>query len=284
MAKDYTKYKIEGEGQSFSKARLVQKVIEIYTSKYQVNYSDLKDIWFDGIQGGKGVLRLFSEIDEKNERNYYMDAPIELSDGSKIVICNQWGKDNLSNFIFQAGILGFTIVAETEDSEMNPETMPIIENKVASNDEEPMETVFGSPGWELPQALSFVIRHTILADNEVLEEELNWMQVAFNDFDEQGIDVRNAWDQVDEQAQLYEKMGLHDLLLVNSVNFINTKLSESQKSRFIQVLMQICAQDDIIKHEEYITLILIAKTFFPGQESLVNETFESAGIKIEINN
>jgi hypothetical protein len=46
--------------------------------------------------------------------------------------------------------------------------------------------------------------------------------------------------------------------------------------------MMVCAVDNVIKHGEYITLILIAKTFFPGREHLfIDQTFENAGINIE---
>lgn len=39
MAKDFTKYKLENLEESLSKARLVQKVLEIYLVNFQVNYS-----------------------------------------------------------------------------------------------------------------------------------------------------------------------------------------------------------------------------------------------------
>ena len=99
MAKDYTKYSVEGIAQGLGKARLVQKIIEDYTAKNNVNYAKMLEVWFNDLQGGKGVFKNLSEIDEKNERNYYIDAPISLTDGTKIAVCNQWGKENLSNFI-----------------------------------------------------------------------------------------------------------------------------------------------------------------------------------------
>ncbi len=279
MAKDFTKYKLEDLGESYSKARLVQKVLEIYLNNFQVNYSELKEIWFDGLQGGKGVIRLVSEIDDKNERNYYVDAPIQLLDGSKIVICNQWGKDNLSNFILQAGLLGFKIIPESVEENTNEELKEKIEKKPTV--EENTETVFGSPNWEVPHAIAFVIRHTIFADDEVHDGEIETMKAACEEFEENGINVREVWDLVDDQAELYRKMGWHDTMLLNCINFMNNNFDDDDKKRFLQILMMICAVDNVIKHGEYTTLILIAKTFFPGREHLfIDQTYENAGIKI----
>lgn len=38
MAKDFTKYKLENLEESLSKARLVQKVLEIYLMNFQVGF------------------------------------------------------------------------------------------------------------------------------------------------------------------------------------------------------------------------------------------------------
>ena len=114
MATDFTKYTLEGIPNKLNKTRLVQRVIESYCENNELNYTSLKSIWPDDLQGGKGVVRLHSEIDEPNERNYYMDSPITLSDGSKVVVCNQWGKSNISNFINCAVNAGFKIKEEEE--------------------------------------------------------------------------------------------------------------------------------------------------------------------------
>jgi hypothetical protein len=278
MAKDFTKYTLEGVSKNLNKARLVQKVIEVYCQNTKPNYIELKAVWFDDMQGGKGVVRLLSEIDEKNERNYYIDAPITLEDGVKVVVCNQWGKDNLSNFIYMAGFQGFKIVAENEEIESSEK----VEKTVEVHEEVDDTTVFGSPGWKVPQSLAFIIRHAILADNEVLEEELEFMQVAYDEFDKENINIKDAWDLVDDQAQLYEQMGFYGTMLVNVVTFLNKNLTEKQKSTLLAILMEICAQDNVIRRTEYVTLILIARTFYPGEErALINERFEAAGIQIE---
>jgi hypothetical protein len=297
MAKDFTKYTIKGVAKNLNKSRLVQTVIEHYCANNETDYENLKLTWIDDIQGGKGIVRLVSEVDEKNERNYYMDAPIVLKDGSKVVVCNQWGKDNISNFIYMAGFEGYSIVADSEDGgSAATENQEIEVQKPATSTVEAQETpeaktsaeqpeeaaVFGSPGWKVPESLAFIIRHVIVTDNEILEEELNWMQVAFNEFEKENIDIKTPWDVVDDQAQLYEKMGFYDTMVVNVVTYLGEKLTTGQKSTLLAILMEICAQDNIIKHNEYVTLILIAKVFSSGKEHvLVDEPLEKAGIKIE---
>jgi hypothetical protein len=276
MAKDFTKYTIEGVAQGLGKARLVQKIIEDYIKKNNLNYDDLQTVWFDELQGGKGVFKKLSDIDAQNERNYYTDSPITLSDGTKIAVCNQWGKDNLSNFILHAGLIGYVIKAES--GEAKPEIS--IDN--SSSDNSILGWNLFNIDWHLPHALAYLIRHVMISDGEVIEGELNWMQVAFEEYDEQGIEVRDVWDDVDNAAQMYWNIGMYDMLVPNSINFINDNFDFDQKSRLIQILMQICAQDNIIKKQEYVALMLIAKIFFPGQEHEgVTNVFKDAGITIE---
>ena len=276
MAKDFTKYSVEGIAQGLGKARLVQKIIEDYSEKNNLNFDDLQTVWFDDLQGGKGVIKKLSDIDSQNERNYYTDSPITLSDGTKIAVCNQWGKDNLSNFILHAGLIGYVIKAESDEAK------PEISVDNSSSDNSIQGWNYYENSWHLPQALAFLIRHVMVSDGEVIEGELNWMQDAFIEYEKQGIDVRGVWDDVNETALIYFEVGIDVELLPSSINFINDNFDFNQKSRLIQILMEICAVDKIIKKQEYVTLILIAKIFFPGQEHQgVTEVFKNAGITIE---
>jgi hypothetical protein len=46
--------------------------------------------------------------------------------------------------------------------------------------------------------------------------------------------------------------------------------------------MQICAQDNLISSDEYVTLLLIAKNLYPnGAAYPVKDALEKAGIEIE---
>ena len=112
MARDYTKYAVKGIAQNLCKARLVQKIVENYIEKSQMSFSVLQKVWFDDLQGRKGVIKKLSDINKNNARYYYINAPITLRDGTQIFVCNQWGVENLSTFISHAGLLGFEIKSE----------------------------------------------------------------------------------------------------------------------------------------------------------------------------
>ena len=66
MARDYTKYKFSSWKKGVGKSRMVFKVVEHYARTMNMNYEELKKQWWDNIQGGKGIIRMVSEIDVKN--------------------------------------------------------------------------------------------------------------------------------------------------------------------------------------------------------------------------
>ena len=45
--------------------------------------------------------------------------------------------------------------------------------------------------------------------------------------------------------------------------------------------MRISAQDNVVKHCEYVTLFLVTKTFLPGEEVELKPLFEGAGFLVE---
>jgi hypothetical protein len=112
MAKGVTTYAVKGIAENLCKARLVQKIVENYIEKSQMSFSVLQKVWFDDLQGRKGVIKKLSDINKNNARYYYINAPITLRDGTQISVCNQWGVENLSTFISHAGLLGFEIKSE----------------------------------------------------------------------------------------------------------------------------------------------------------------------------
>jgi hypothetical protein len=112
MLTSATKHSIKVKVKKQSNSRLVQKIVEHYIHKTKMSFSVLQKVWFDDLQGGKGVIKKLNDIDRKNAQYYYIDTPITLRDGTKISVCNQWGKESLSNFILHAGQLGFEIEEE----------------------------------------------------------------------------------------------------------------------------------------------------------------------------
>jgi hypothetical protein len=109
MATSVTKHSITANLKKQSNSRLAQKIVENYIDKTKMSFSVLQKVWFDELQGANGVIKNLNDIDKGNEQNYYIDTPITLSDGTKIVICNQWEEKNFSNFILHARQLGIEI-------------------------------------------------------------------------------------------------------------------------------------------------------------------------------
>lgn len=114
MAKDYTKYTIEGVAENLGKSKLALAIIEDYVSKNMVDFAVLNAVFPDECQGGiHGVFRKKEEV--KDAKRYYMDKPISLVDGTEIVVTNQWGIGNIPGLIERAEKLGYNIIA-TDDN------------------------------------------------------------------------------------------------------------------------------------------------------------------------
>jgi hypothetical protein len=121
MARDYTKYQVEGIDGVFGKGKLVLAVVQDYCSKNECTFDELKAAFPDEAQGGNtgvfGTLLEAQEIAKKRARHYVNDKII-LKDAI-IVVSNQWG-DNLPLFIEKAEEVGYTI--STEDSSNSGES------------------------------------------------------------------------------------------------------------------------------------------------------------------
>lgn len=118
MAKDYTKYTVEGIEGTFNKARLVQAIVKHYVENNAMLWDAILVTFPLELQGKKGVISKKSEV--QKERDFYVDAPMTLQDGTEIVTCRQWGKHNLVHFIERAKSLGYEInVVGSEAEEVN---------------------------------------------------------------------------------------------------------------------------------------------------------------------
>ena len=113
MARDYTKYQVDGMDGVFGKGKLVLAVVQDYCSKNECTFDELKAAFPDEAQGGNtgvfGTLLEAQEIAKKRARHYVNDKII-LKDAI-IVVSNQWG-DNLPLFIEKAEEVGYTISSE----------------------------------------------------------------------------------------------------------------------------------------------------------------------------
>lgn len=118
--KDYAKYLLNGHPVSSTggKGPLVRDVIRLYVKQNpSVTFKKLKDIFPDEITKLKwGVIDTYDNavkinakepIDRFNEKD-----TINLNNGERIAVCNQWKPKNIAIFINRAKELGFDIVEQ----------------------------------------------------------------------------------------------------------------------------------------------------------------------------
>ena len=128
MARDYTKYTIEGLAKNLNKRQLVFNVIKDYIKKNNPTLETLLNVFPDELQGSKGVFKKEKDVDDAKRFN--MKEPIKIKNGMHIVVSNQWGGDNIPSFIEVAQKLDYKIsfkesYSDDIDLEDNLEGNPI---------------------------------------------------------------------------------------------------------------------------------------------------------------
>ena len=87
------KYTVDG-GEALPKNRSVLKAVELFCNRKNPNRKELLAAFPDDIRNVYGVFKEKSWVErEGKEMRYFMDCPLELRDGSIIVVCNQWGTE-----------------------------------------------------------------------------------------------------------------------------------------------------------------------------------------------
>lgn len=114
MARDYTKYNVEGLGENLNKRQLVYAIVKDFIEKNNPTLETLLTTFPDELQGSKGVVRKETDVDDPKRFN--MKAPLKIKNGMHIVISNQWG-DNLPGFIQVAEKLGYDITANNRNDD-----------------------------------------------------------------------------------------------------------------------------------------------------------------------
>ena len=131
MAKNYTKYTVEGLGEKENKRKLVYEIVKDYAAKNNPSFEELKKVFPDEIQGSKGFIRKESEV--KDPKRFNMREPISIKNGMHVVVTNQWG-ENIANFLAAAEKLGYEISSQIQEEEtVNEVPAPGIENEVNIN-------------------------------------------------------------------------------------------------------------------------------------------------------
>ena len=106
MARDYTKYNVEGLGENFNKRKLVFTSVKDWIEKNNPSLEELQNAFPDELQGKKGIVRKESEV--KDPKRFNMKEPLSIKNGMHVVVCNQWG-ENILDFIAVSEKLGYKI-------------------------------------------------------------------------------------------------------------------------------------------------------------------------------
>lgn len=132
MAKDYTKYQVDGIDGIFGKGKLVLAVVQNYCSKNECTFNELKQVFPDESQGG--ITGVFGHIEEakeiaKKRTRHYVKDPIALKDAI-IAVSTQWGTQ-IGDFISKAEEVGYSI--STVEGGANTNVEESTENTSQSN-------------------------------------------------------------------------------------------------------------------------------------------------------
>ena len=113
MARDYTKYNVEGLGENLNKRKLVFEIVKNWAGKNNPSLEELQNAFPDELQGKKGVVRKESEV--KDPKRFNMTEPLSIKNGLYVVVSNQWG-DNILDFIAASEKLGYIVTANSDEN------------------------------------------------------------------------------------------------------------------------------------------------------------------------
>jgi hypothetical protein len=113
MARDYTKYNVEGLGENFNKRKLVFTIVKDWIEKNNPSLEELQNAFPDELQGKKGVVRKEPEV--KDPKRFNMTEPLSIKNSLHVVVSNQWG-DNILDFIAASEKLGYIVTANSGEN------------------------------------------------------------------------------------------------------------------------------------------------------------------------
>jgi hypothetical protein len=112
MARDYSKYNVDGVGENLNKRKLVLRIVQDYVKKNNPSYEELKKIFPDDLQGSTGMIRN-AKYDIYDDHRFFWKDVINVQD-QLCVVSNQWGTDNIQQFInYAIEQLGYKISSDT---------------------------------------------------------------------------------------------------------------------------------------------------------------------------
>ena len=113
MARDYTKYTVEGLDENLNKRQLVFQIVKDWANKNNPTLDEIQTAFPAETQGSKGFILKESEVNDAKRFN--MQEPLSIKSGTKVVVSNQWGSKNIDAFLSLANDLGYNIEKVTKN-------------------------------------------------------------------------------------------------------------------------------------------------------------------------
>ena len=113
MARDYTKYNVNGIGENLNKRQLVFEIVKDYVEKNKPSFDEFTAIFKDEIQGSKGFIRKAAKVEDPKRFNTKM--PLKIKFGVEVVVSNQWGSKNMDAFLNLAKKLKYKVSLEQSE-------------------------------------------------------------------------------------------------------------------------------------------------------------------------
>ena len=109
-------------------------------------------------------------------------------------------------------------------------------------------------GWGTASAMAALIRHMMLADKKVSDAEIMHMNQAIEYYDTLDIPLGEVWDNIDDEMQIYEKIGLQGQILEKCAAHWAKTFDEDEIQHFWNILINVTVQDRDLHYYEYVAL------------------------------
>ena len=268
MARDYSKYSVEGLGENLNKRQLVFTIVKDYIEKNNPTLENLLATFPDALQGSQGVVRKESEVEDPKRFN--MKAPLKIKNGMHVVVSNQWG-DNLPGFIQHAEKLGYSIqqIKTSENSTSDDNSSVNITAKLVSNEE--YGETFGYVDVELTMNASLINEIENKSNYLNLIEIINEIQSNYMEEIIVEMDNQSGLDQLKESD--FDWFNLGPQLVIAQINEIDLSVIHDyflNKAHSTQVTELLAIEEDEI--DDYVSDFIQSTRYEISKEEFDNIT------------
>ena len=199
MARDYTKYNVEGLGGNLNKRQLVYTVVKDWVNKNNPSFDAIQKAFPAEAQGSKGFIMKASEV--KDAKIFNIQEPLSIKNGTQVVVSNQWGTKNIATFLELAEKLGYNATAvgsennEAEVKEITPSSNLTVEQIAKFKKQEAeIEGDYKENSWEASSLYDDLLE---AGDTAWADQILQKIAAAAEDF----LDIEAVCDKLKERNE-----------------------------------------------------------------------------------